>query len=202
MKNFPFHIAFHQLADYVEGRLSLSERMQMEAHLATCEKCSAKVARLAALVGAMRTDTGEDAPQGLLDRVKKLFRSRPVLQAPATPARRRVPAVLHFDSMTASGGLHIRSGRAGTRQLLFSTGVDEIDLRIEPSGLVWNVSGQVLGESVLGGKAILQSSAGTIESDLNELSEFILPSVQAGTYTLILNLDNVEVEIEDLRIGL
>jgi hypothetical protein len=37
---------------------------------------------------------------------------------------------------------------------------------------------------------------------LNELNEFTLPPVEAGTYKLILNLADVEVEIEEIRIGL
>jgi hypothetical protein len=59
----------------------------------------------------------------------------------------------------------------------------------------------VLGESATGGTVVLQGDSGQTQADLNELSEFVLPSVEAGTYKLILNLANVDVEIEDLRIG-
>jgi hypothetical protein len=95
----------------------------------------------------------------------------------------------------------VRSGKPGTRQLLFSTGVDEIDLRIEPEGDSWTVSGQVLGESAAGGRAVLQSDMSVSQADLNGLSEFVLPSVQAGIYKLILDLEHVEVEIEELKVG-
>ena len=84
----------------------------------------------------------------------------------------------------------------------FHAGVDEIDLRIEPAGQVWTVSGQVLGGSAANGRAILQGTSGISQTVLNELSEFTLPPVQAGTYKLILSLANVDVEIEEIRIGL
>jgi hypothetical protein len=48
----------------------------------------------------------------------------------------------------------------------------------------------------------LQGTAGISQTTLNELSEFTLPPVQAGSYKLVLSLANVDVEIEEIRIGL
>ena len=201
MNESPFHISFRQLSDYVEGRLPLTQQMPIKAHLAICTACSDKAARLEHLMGLMHTDRSEDAPLSLIARVKKLFRLGAVSQSTPSRRRRRFLAVLHFDSMKRTGALGVRSGKPGTRQLLFSTGADEIDLRIEPAGPVWTVSGQVLGKSVVRGRAILQSPVSTTQANLNELSEFILASVEAGTYNLILNLESVEIEIDELRIG-
>ena len=201
MNKYPDHIPFHQLADYVEGRLPLTERMELESHLKACATCSAKLARLEHLIGLMRTDRSEEAPPTVVARVKRLLRSRHVPESASSGLRRTVLAVLHFDSMGLTRAFGVRSGRPGSRQLLFSTGVDEIDLRIEPAGQAWTVSGQVLGESATSGIAVLQGEAGETQADLNEMSEFVLSSVEAGTYKLILNLANVDVEIDDLRIG-
>jgi anti-sigma factor RsiW len=201
MNEFPFHIPFRQLTDYAQGRLPLTQRMQIEAHVATCVTCSAKVARLKQLMG-LQTDTSDDAPLPLMTRVKKFFQDRAVRQSAASERRGRILAVCHFDSRQRTGSFGVRAGRPGTRQLLFSTGVSEIDLRIEPAGLLWAVSGQILGESVARGRVILESPLGTTQAHLNELSEFNLPSVEAGTYRLILNLENVEIEIDELRIGM
>jgi hypothetical protein len=115
--------------------------------------------------------------------------------------QRRILAALHFDSLGLAPAFGVRSGKPGARQLLFHAGVDEIDLRIEPAGEAWSVSGQVLGKATAHGRAILQGAESLSQAVLNELSEFTLPPVQAGTYTLILSLAEVDVEIEELRIG-
>jgi hypothetical protein len=85
---------------------------------------------------------------------------------------------------------------------LFSTGSDEIDLRIEPANEEWIISGQVLGESAVKGRAILQGPSGLRQTTFNELSEFTLPAVPSGTYKLILSLTNVDVELEEIEVGL
>jgi len=202
MNLFPQHIPFRQLSDFVSGDLPLVERVDVEVHVAICSRCAEELAELERLTELMRTDLGEEAPPHVIKRALKLFRARSQQQNTFSDVRRRVRAVLHFDSMGLTPAFGVRSGKPGARQLLFSTGVDEIDLRIEPADQEWRISGQVLGESTASGTAVLQGDAGTSETVLNELSEFTLPPVQAGTYKLILNLPNVEVEIDEIRIGL
>jgi len=191
-----------QLADYVEGNLPLTQRVELETHLAVCSRCSGELAELERLIGLMRADTSEDAPTSVIDRAVRLFRSRTKPKSASSDFRNRISAVLHFDSIGLAPAFGVRSGKPGARQLLFHAGLDEIDLRIEPAGEAWLLSGQVLGESNAGGIAVLQGAEGTSEAALNELSEFTLPAVPKGVYTLILNLTNVEVEIEELKIGL
>ena len=202
MNNFLHHIPVSQLADYIEGSLPLTKRVELETHLAVCSRCSDDLAQLERLIGLMRTDTSEDAPSSVIDRAVRLFQSRTERESASSGFRNRILAVLHFDSIGLSPAFGVRSGAPGARQLLFHAGVDEIDLRIEPAGQAWLLSGQVLGESKAGGMAILQGAEETSEAILNELSEFTLPPVQKGIYKLTLNLTNVDVEIEDLRIGL
>lgn len=201
MKIFLQHIPFSQLVDYVEGDLPLLKRAELEAHIAACSQCSGEIAQLERLIGLMRTDTSQDAPLSVIARAVRLFRLIPTF-APALSGLRRVQAVLHFDSIGLAPAFGVRSGKPGARQLLFHADKDEIDLRIEPAGQAWTVSGQVLGESAASGIAVLQGAEGTNQAAINELSEFILPPVQAGTYKLILNLTNVDVEIDEIRIGL
>jgi hypothetical protein len=115
--------------------------------------------------------------------------------------RDRIRAALHFDSLGLAPAFGVRSGKPGARQLLFSTGTDEIDLRIESAGEEWIVSGQVLGVSAASGRAILQGLLAVRQTTLNELSEFTLPPVRAGTYRLVLCLADMDVELEEIRIG-
>ena len=202
MNLFPHHIPFRKLSDYVSGDLPLVERVDVEAHIATCSRCADELAELERLLQLMRNDLSEDAPPHVIKRALKLFRARNKQQNTSSDFGRRVLAVLHFDSLGLAPAFGVRSGKPGARQLLFSTNVNEIDLRIEPAGQAWLVSGQILGGEAANGTAILQGATGVRETALNELNEFTLPPVEAGTYKLILSLTDVEVEIEEIRIGL
>jgi hypothetical protein len=202
MNLFPRHIPFSQLSDYVSGDLPLLDRVDVEAHVAVCPRCASELAELERLIELMRNDLSEDAPPQIIKRAIEMFRAKSEQQNTSSDFRRRLLAVLHFDSIGMAPAFGVRSGKPGARQLLFSTNVNEIDLRIEPAGQAWLVSGQVLGGESTSGTALLQGATGVRETSLNELNEFTLPPVEAGTYTLILNLTDVEVEIEEIRIGL
>lgn len=195
------HIPFRHLVDYVEGNLPLDMRVDLELHVAACSRCAGELAQLERLVSLMRTDTGQDAPSSVIQRAVNLFRPRPVPASTPSGLQRRILAALHFDSLGLAPAFGVRSGKPGARQLLFHAGVDEIDLRIEPAGEAWTISGQVLGKATANGRAILQGALSISQAVLNELSEFTLPPVQAGTYKLILSLADVDVEIEEIRIG-
>ncbi|HSL46878.1 MAG TPA: zf-HC2 domain-containing protein [Anaerolineales bacterium] len=202
MNLLPHHIPFRQLADYIEGEIPLDQRVDLEAHLAGCAQCSGELAQLERLIGLMRSDASQNAPSALIDRAIHLFESKKSKFLTSSDLRSRVLAVLHFDSKSLTPASGVRSAKPGARQLLFSTGVNEIDLRIEPSDQAWRISGQILGVETVSGTAILQGVAGNSEAALNELSEFTLPPVQAGIYRLILDLTDVEVEIDEIRVGL
>jgi hypothetical protein len=202
MNIFPDHSSFSQLVDYAMGDLPLDQRVDLELHIASCSRCFEELAQLQRLIGLMSTDDSQDAPASLIERAKDLFRLRSVPTPPIARLRNRILAALHFDSLGLAPAFGVRSGKPGARQLLYSTGTDEIDLRIEPAGEEWIVSGQVLGESAASGRAILQGPSGLSQTTLNELSEFTLSPVHAGVYKLILSLATVDVELEEIRIGL
>lgn len=202
MNIFLHHIPSGKMADYVVGDLPLDQRVDLESHLATCAQCSEEMAQLERVVSLMRTDTAEDAPPSLIDSVVDLFRSNAAHKSTSSDWRRRILAALKFDSMGIAPAFGVRSGRSSTRQLLFSAGEYSIDLRIEPAGQAWVVSGQVLGGGTDNGVAVLQSTADMNQTAFNELSEFILPPVQVGTYKLVLNLSNLDVEIDEIVVGL
>jgi hypothetical protein len=76
-----------------------------------------------------------------------------------------------------------------------------LDLRILRAGSQWLVFGQVFG-AVGSGQVMLQGPAGEAQADLNDLSEFRLPPVPAGSYDLILYLESADVEIVGLEVGI
>jgi anti-sigma factor RsiW len=188
------------LVDLAEGRLPPGEQAPLEAHLATCPQCSGEVAELERLIHLMRTDLARAAPPAVIARAVRLFRSRAA--APLVSGlRRTVLAALRFDSQGLAPAFGVRSGEPCARQLLFVAEDYDIDLRIEPAGQAWIVSGQVFGEMAAGGWAELQDATSAKQTPFNAQSEFELPAVPAGLYRLILNLPTVEVKLEGLRLG-
>jgi hypothetical protein len=193
------HIPFQQLADYLEERLLPGERAKLEDHIAHCRQCANELDYLQRMTRFLKT--AEDAPPSVIKHALDLFHRKTEPKPVLSGLRRRVLAVLQFDSVGLTPAFGVRSGKPGSRQLLFSTNVDEIDLRIEPEGQSWLISGQVLGETGGQGMVVLEGASGISETTLNELSEFTLPPVEAGTYKLILSLATVDVEIEEIKVG-
>jgi hypothetical protein len=94
----------------------------------------------------------------------------------------------------------VRSGQSAARQMLYSAGDNDLDLRVTPSGEAWVVSGQVLGSECAGGQVRLQSETDETAAPLNELCEFTLPPVPSGSYTLRVRFKDMEVEVPDLEL--
>jgi hypothetical protein len=111
-----------------------------------------------------------------------------------------VRAWLRFDSAQRPLAPGLRAGQAAARQLLFSAGERDLDIRLTPAGTAWMISGQVLG-SEASGQAELRGDAIQVQAELGDLSEFALPPVPAGRYTLILRLAEAEIEVTDLEVG-
>jgi anti-sigma factor RsiW len=200
MKLTPQHIPFARLADLVEGRLPAAEQASARAHLDACARCAGQAAQLARVTDLMRTDTSADAPRDVVADAVRLFDARRTGQ-PAHGLLRRLVASLTFDSNALAPAFGVRSGQAAeARQLLFSAGGLDVDLRLAPAGEGWAVSGQVLGPCA-GGRAEMTGEGegrAAAHATLNDLCEFKLPPLPAGNYTLRLLVDDAEVEIPGL----
>jgi anti-sigma factor RsiW len=203
MRLTPRHIPFARLADLAEGRLSPEEAAEERAHLAACTRCAGQAAQLGHLAALMRADTSEDAPAALVADVVRMFRARRATAESEPGLLRRLVAALTFDSSSLTPAFGVRSGQAApARQLLFSAGDLDVDLRLAPGPEGWTVSGQVLGPC-RGGEAALVAADGSTaaRAALNELCEFtLLPPTPDGTYALRLRLDGAEVEIPELSL--
>ncbi|HEX8283808.1 MAG TPA: hypothetical protein VF588_10660 [Pyrinomonadaceae bacterium] len=201
MRLTPRHIPFARLADLAEGRLSPEEAATERAHLDGCTSCSAQAAQLGHLAALMRADTSEDAPPALVADVVRMFRARRG-RADEPGLLRRLVAALTFDSSSLTPAFGVRSGQAApARQLLFSTGDLDVDLRLAGGPEGWTVSGQVLGPCQ-GGEVELVGGDGSTaaRAALNELCEFALAAVPEGAYAVRLRFDQTEVEIPELSL--
>jgi hypothetical protein len=191
------HIPFERLADLVEGRLSHDEQMQVQAHTSTCTQCAPQLEWLQRVIGLMRDDY-EEPPARVVDDSARAFEMYRPSPSPSLP--RRVMATLLFDSTQQPLSMGRRSGAGAERQLVFAAASLDLEVRITPSGSLWEVSGQVINVDARG-LATLKSAAGEVRAPLNEVSEFLLTPVPAGRYTLILQLATATIEFPWLEIG-
>ncbi|HWW77137.1 MAG TPA: hypothetical protein VNZ44_17170, partial [Pyrinomonadaceae bacterium] len=150
MRLTPQHIPFARLADMAEGRLTAQESAEASAeeraHLAACARCAGEAERLGRLTALMRADASEDAPAEALAGVLRMFRAHAATATAEPGLLRRLVAALTFDSTHLQPAFGVRSGQpAPARQLLFSAGDYDVDLRLAPGTEGWTVSGQVLG---------------------------------------------------------
>ncbi|HYJ47793.1 MAG TPA: hypothetical protein VEV81_14345 [Pyrinomonadaceae bacterium] len=192
------HPPFEKLADLAEGRLNTGESEALQAHTSACSRCAEKLGGLERVVGLMRSDEAENAPEELISRAVNLFRSRAASKEPSLV--KRLVAALSFDSFQMSPAYGVRSGQAQARQLLYTAGNYDLDLRVTQAGEAWNLSGQVLGEECPGGHIEITGESATVRADLNEQCEFSLSSLPAGNYQLRLRWKELEVEIPRLEL--
>ena len=196
----PSHIPFDRLVDWVEARLTAEERNQLQRHLTDCAHCRQELTQVERLFGLMQSDTSVDPPPAVINRAVRLFRPR---QAPVTPPLlQRIVAALQFDSLQLAPATGLRSGAAAPRQLLFSAGDYDLDLRLAPTEQVerWAVAGQVLGSGSITGNVTLHGPT-RYQASLVAPGEFLLPAVAAGDYTLVVQLPDQEIAVESFKVG-
>lgn len=191
------HVPFEQIVDLVEGRLTPERRAALQAHTAGCLRCSADIAWLDRTLRLMRADTSEGAPPETIERIRRMFRSRPGAHL---GLRHHVRPVLRFDSARQPQAAGVRSGLSTERQLIYDVGTFDLELRIVRTGTGWSVAGQLLGPE-LSGTAHLHGPRGSATAELSELSEFALSPLPSGRYSLSLRLEALEVDIPELDLG-
>lgn len=196
MNIFSPHLSFTELADIADEQSPAAQTLN---HLATCSHCAQELQALRQSIALMRSDDAEDAPASLLNNAREMFRGRGANREPSRLAR--VLAALTFDSLTAKPAFGLRSGATSGRQLVYSTELADIDLRVSPQSGEWEIAGQILGASQSGGSVNLESEGFSASADLNELAEFGFQSVPSGIYTLFVQLPELEIEIPPLQLG-
>jgi hypothetical protein len=123
-------------------------------------------------------------------------------------ALHRVQAELSFDSgLQPNLTLGMRSMDGSTRHLIFSAPGHDIDLRISPAAEHFVLTGQILGRDPRGSVELtLHGDDARSASDvrvvaLDEMAEFVLDGVPAGTCGLCLHLDQAVIELPPMHIG-
>src|SRR5687767_13021924 len=190
--NASSHIPFEMLADIAENHVTGAELSAAMAHVSGCSDCDDILRQLQQLIVMMKADTSDDAPGDLWRAAINSF--SPERKMPV----RRIIAVLTFDSRKAGSAFGMRSIRSASRQLLYSAQDTDVDLRVSVQNNECVLSGQVIREDCHGGLVEISGEAGSAAAALNELCEFTLPPIPVGSYSLIVKMPDVEIEIPDL----
>lgn len=194
----PGHPPFGRLVGLVKGDLASDQRAELAVHVAACSECAAKIGWLEHLLDLFHTDASESAPSSVIARIRSFFPATVTPQA--VDGWRRMIAILVFDSARMPLAPSMRSAAPVKRQLVFRAAELGLDIHVASTGSTWTISGQVLGSDE-GGQIVLQGQAATFQVTLNDLSQFTLPPVASGTYTLIVQLKDTVIEIPTLDIG-
>jgi len=155
-----------------------------------------------------------DAPPALQRAALDLFPAAATLAATsaafgalARGALRHVQAALTFDSWAAApaGAPAMRSLRSATRHLLYNAQGRDIDLRVSAAGGAFSLAGQVLGPDGAGAVTLTpepgHAAAAPLTATLDELGEFRIDGVPAGTYLLALQFGADEIMLPPLDVG-
>lgn len=117
----------------------------------------------------------------------------------------RVAAVLSFDSWAAPAlAPGMRSLRSPTRQLLYSAGGRDIDLRITPERPGFSLAGQVLGPDETGRVELVRLDIDTDPArlaPLDELGEFRIEGLKPGFYSLTVHAGGPALQLPPFDIG-
>jgi hypothetical protein len=147
-----------------------------------------------------------DAPPALLRAAIGLWPPATMgLKGAAQALIQRLAGVLAFDSWAtpalASG---MRSLRSPTRQLLYSAGGRDIDLRIAAADTAFSLAGQILGPDETGRVELsrLDGDGATARTtQLDDLGEFRIDGLAQGVYSLTLHLAGEEVLLPPFDLG-
>jgi hypothetical protein len=81
--------------------------------------------------------------------------------------------------------------------MLYSADDTDLDLRVTRLNDEYVLAGQVIGAGCAGSVEI-SGAAGRSEAALNDVCEFTLPPVPAGKYSLVVRMQDLQIEIPEL----
>ena len=202
------NVAWDELLDYVEDRIASARRAEVEAHLEQgCRSCQRDLTWLRSVAACMRSDDSREPPTWVKRRAVNLFkqygpRPRPTLLE-------RIAAALVFDNGLQPQLAGVRGATAApSRQMLFTAGDIDVDVRTEPTEEQDKVTliGQVLPQSAgavsLGGVEVhlLHARRDLFSKMTDELGEFTIGRLPHGRYRLLIRLPDKEIEIPGIEI--
>lgn len=206
----PTPLTFAHLVDWVEGNLSQEEATAVAVQVAQAdEKIHAAVAWLQTFVQVSAAAILDSPPPATRDRLIRRFEA--YMQDRREPGfLQRLAAALTFDSRLQPGlaGLRATGAQASLRQLIYTTGMADIALNIQPrpGDKRLNVNGQIFpGRGAMPETFSIQLLRGADEVGLttnDDLGEFSFEAIPAGVYELVLSTAEIEILIKPIELNM
>jgi anti-sigma factor RsiW len=189
------HFPTEQLINFADGIFVAGESSKVKEHLAQCASCEKEVSLFKRVIDSMRADDSTSAPAEDMVWAKNLFRTRRVV--PRQTVVEKILAVLQVDLSQMSPAFGERSAAAAA-QMLFQAGENSVDLRVAPGEKGLTLRGQILGGGFENSAVILRSGKKEIKTQANEMAEFTITSIKAGTYEMSVISEAKEIKVENL----
>lgn len=152
------------------------------------------------IIYLMQKDDSTDAPADSVRWVKNLFRSYPATSQKSLV--QKILAVLQVDFEPHRTIPGERSATASPeRQMLFTAGNYQVDLRITKTKKVFSLKGQILGEGFAEVTVQLQGAGKKFTTETNKICEFAFENIEKGVYDLKVLGNNQEIIVEKIEIG-
>jgi len=193
------HLSIENLIDYVEKKVTEGMRLEVETHLAQCEKCFGEKQELQSLVLHLQQDSSFEPPADLVQWGVSLF--QPILQPSPAGKLKRIIASLVFDTYDQPMLAGIRRVGAPPRQLLFRAGDVDVDVKIESMEANDRITlvGQVLSNTTkfFDNTSVRLESQGIVRyrTLTNPVGEFTFDEVPRDTYHLSVDLPEGEITL-------
>jgi hypothetical protein len=201
-------IAFSQLVEWVEGRLTEKEARAVEEQVAVADGATlADVAWLRKFLKATEDSVLESPPPEVRSTLISRFRAH--AESRRTPGLlNRVVATLTFDGgLRPAVGVRSAGTQGARRQLVYSADDLDVALNFLPRARDKNfdLDGQVLprDDVELGSFSVqlLQSESELGITATDDLGAFAFESIPSGVYEIILSTDRVEVSIAPVELN-
>jgi len=201
-------IAFSQLVDWVEGRLSEEEARAVEEQVAAADASTlADAAWLRKFIRATEDGVLESPPPDVRSTLISRFKAH--AEGRRTPGLlKRVVATLTFDGgLRPAVGARAAGTQGARRQLVYSADALDVALNFLPRARDKNFDlvGQVLprDDVELGSFSVqlLQSETELGITATDDLGAFAFESIPSGVYEIILSTDRVEVSIAPVELN-
>jgi hypothetical protein len=201
-------IAFSQLVDWAEGRLSEEEARAVEERMAVADASTlADVAWLRKFVRATEDSILESPPSEVRSTLIARFKAH--AEGRRTPdLLKGVVATLTFDgSLRPAVGARAAGTQGARRQLVYSADALDVALNFLPRARDKNfdLDGQVLPRNdVELGSFSVQLLQGETELGItatDDLGTFAFESIPSGVYEIILSTDQIEVSIAPVELN-
>jgi hypothetical protein len=204
------HPTDNDLIAYAFGDPDQRNRPDLATHLASCQDCSATLARFFLVQSTVRADATLVPSATAVARVKALIADR--RQAAIEPVSifatlRRVVAMLTFDgrSEVALAGLR---GASEAYMMRYTYGELDVDLEIAPSGDdetgPWLITGQVSTAESSGPIELAFAEPGGIQPVVELLSDedgMFFANLSRGRYDLLIRMAENVIVAPDLEVG-